>query len=697
MHLLKIKNAALFSLPFTVALIITAFVSVPGLVSVLSYFIILGMVLGAFIMVDFFVLYWRSKNTPYTPHGKAASNLRIAVLITAFNEDPKLVLDTSLSARLAAGKQGDVFILDDSTDEATRKQIDTYKEYGFRIIHRENRRGYKAGAVNAWLEVYGAKYDLMAIFDADQRPMPFLFDNVTPYFTDKTVAFVQVPQYYSEISSGVSLGAFYQQLPFLRLVMRGRSNANSAFSLGSGTVYRVKALTELGGLDDSTVTEDISTALDLHSKGWKSVYIDKPLVWYGMPPKNIAGYLVQQGRWSLGGFQLLGKILRSKLSASQFFDYINGWLYWFTVGPITLFEVFAPVIFLLFGVYFFNWNPLVYLAVYIPYFIASLGLYAFTIKKQSYGVRGFVYHHTVQLMASISVVSAFAGWLLRKKKPFAVTPKGENAKTPRRILLTYSAIIGVLALSAVKGTIEALTVNSNLWAAYAINLFWAGYFALFFTFGVYIIERRKPYSAELKVNLKPTYLNADEKAKILAIVYESVELEEKISKVYNQLAQKIGGPNGAILMKCSKDSAVHAKLLKQILGWLNVKELRHRENVFSTPYLESLQRFTPRVISNLSEEEMADFLQLLLETENVFNEEVYIELMAKIFSETLVKPTEKYEEVQKILQKIKNDEAVHTKLIQVLRDRYLTHRVEVYVTTEVFEAKITQSVSKVPE
>ncbi len=135
-------------------------------------------------------------------------------------------------------------------------------------------------------------YDLMAIFDADQRPMPFLFNKVTPHFADEKVAFVQVPQYYSEITSGVSLGAFFQQLPFLRLVMRGRSKANSAFSLGSGTIYRVRALREIGGLDDSTITDDISTSIDLHSRGWRSVYIDKPLVWYGMPPKSIAGYLV---------------------------------------------------------------------------------------------------------------------------------------------------------------------------------------------------------------------------------------------------------------------------------------------------------------------------------------------------------------------------------------------------------------------
>lgn len=113
------------------------------------------MVVGVFILADFALLYWRSKNKTSPSASNASPTLRIAVLITAFNEDPNLVLDTSLSAKLAVGKQGDVYILDDSTDKATRQQIDSFRDYGFKVIRREIRRGYKAGAVNEWLKTYG--------------------------------------------------------------------------------------------------------------------------------------------------------------------------------------------------------------------------------------------------------------------------------------------------------------------------------------------------------------------------------------------------------------------------------------------------------------------------------------------------------------------------------------------------------------
>lgn len=676
---LKVTNLSIFLLPFIISFIITFFVSAPGLVFILSYFIILGMVVGAFVFVDFLILYRRASNKTVFHPTKQLPNLRIAVLVTTFNEDPKLVMDTALSAKVAVGKQGHVFILDDSTDEATRKRNDDLENYGCTVIHRTNRRGYKAGAVNDWLQGHGSHFDLMAIFDADQRPLPFLFSSVTPYFGDEKIAFVQIPQYYSEISTGVSLGAFYQQLPFLRLVMSGRDRGNSAFSLGSGTVYRVKYLREIGGLDDSTITEDISTALDLHAKGWKSAYIDKPLIWYGMPPKDIAGYWVQQGRWSLGGFQLLRKLLSVKLSASQFFDYFNGWLYWFTVGPITLFELIAPALFLLFGLYFFNWNPAVYLAAYIPYFIASVGLYLFMVRKQHYGIRGFFYHHTVQLLAFVSVTSSFVGWLMRKKRPFAVTPKGGDSKTPRKILLTFSAIAVILALSAVKGAIDIATGSAVSLAAYGINIFWAAYFAGFFTFGLYIIGRSKPYSDTLKVGLKPAYVLSSGRGKVISLACEAVEIEQKVSDVYGALAVQFDESDSAVLTQLSRDSAMHARMLRQILSWLNIKEQNFKISR-QTPmakYLETLEGAVPSKSARLDGAEIASVLQLMLDVENYFNEEIYLALLSQIFLETLTKNS-KYAETKRMLERIRQDEERHAEMIRLMRNRFCQDNQVVY-------------------
>lgn len=668
---MKIVNYTIFLLPFVLAFTAALFVSTPGPVFVLSYFVLLGMFVSGFVLIDFIVLYRHSKK-PTTHVTDEPAKLRIAVVITTFNEDPKLVLDTVLSAKLAVGKTGDVYILDDSTEQATRQQLDNYRGHDFKILRRNSRRGYKAGAINDWLKSYGDKYDLLAIFDADQRPMPFIFKSTTAYFNDSKMAFVQVPQYYSDISSGVSLGAFFQQLPFLRLIMNGRNMANSAFSLGSGTIYRIQALTEIGGLDESTITEDISTALKLHAKGWRSTYVDKPLIWYGMPPRSIAGYLLQQGRWSLGGFQLLTKILSAKLTATQFFDYYNGWLYWFNVGPITLFEVAAPVVFLLLGIAFLSWNPLIYLAVYIPYFLLSLSVYFSITRKYNYGLKGFIYHHAVQLLAFISVISSFAAWLTKRRRPFAVTPKTGTSKTPLRILTAYLAVIVLLCLSAIKGLGDAVIGNADLLPAYGINLFWALYFLYFFIFGLYIILRRKAYSEEYKLSIKPMYLAVTGEHNVVDTVYESVKVEEKIAEAYGILAKKLPLRIGETLSLLSRESAGHAASLRQVLNWLEAPESQTKDKTASfSEFVGSLERFIPLVDKNMDEENILILLQLLLETEREFSEEIYIGLLTEIFSESLLRKTGKYQEIKETVERIRGDELRHTALIEELRNSYL--------------------------
>jgi hypothetical protein len=53
-------------------------------------------------------------------------------------------------------------------------------------------------------------------------------------------------------------------------------------------------------------------------------------------------------------------ILKSKLNLAQFFDYFTGFLYWFKKGPLTLFELLGPVVYLMLGAAFIIIDPLIY-------------------------------------------------------------------------------------------------------------------------------------------------------------------------------------------------------------------------------------------------------------------------------------------------------------------------------------------------
>jgi cellulose synthase/poly-beta-1,6-N-acetylglucosamine synthase-like glycosyltransferase len=62
----------------------------------------------------------------------------------------------------------DIYVLDDSTDLEKRRIVDRIAwEKGYRVLRREHRQGFKAGAVNNWIKVYGQEYDYIVLLDAD--------------------------------------------------------------------------------------------------------------------------------------------------------------------------------------------------------------------------------------------------------------------------------------------------------------------------------------------------------------------------------------------------------------------------------------------------------------------------------------------------------------------------------------------------
>jgi len=299
------------------------------------------------------------------------------------------------------------------------------------------------------------------------------FDAALPLFSYPSVAFVQVPQNYTEIASPIAMGSKYQQEPFLRTMMRGRSGT-SAFSLGSGTIFRIAALREVGLVDESSITEDAATSVRLHSRGWRSIYYDDFLVWYGEPPRDAAAYIQQQSRWALGYFQLMGGILRSDLHFAAFFDYVSGAFYWLKEGPLTLIEIIAPIIFLSLRQPFMKVDPMVYALAYFPYFALSIGIFYLVMRGKNYGLKGFFLHQSLEYLAFTGITAAFISYMLRRRVPFKVTPKGRGRRSLRSVA-PHIIVAAALAVSIALGALWLMLARGALEYAIAINIFWAAW------------------------------------------------------------------------------------------------------------------------------------------------------------------------------------------------------------------------------
>src|SRR5687768_7885673 len=146
-----------------------------GHLLVISYMTVLGAVaLYGFHRYVLVYLYLKHRHDGYQAKGKFDILPRVTVQLPMYNED--IVAERIIRATCHIDYPLDkleIQVLDDSTDESAdiaRKACEEWaaKGYPIKYIHRANREGYKAGALEAGLKQ--ASGEFIAIFDADFLP-----------------------------------------------------------------------------------------------------------------------------------------------------------------------------------------------------------------------------------------------------------------------------------------------------------------------------------------------------------------------------------------------------------------------------------------------------------------------------------------------------------------------------------------------
>ncbi len=373
---------------------------------------------------------------------------KTAVFIASFNENPEELEETIINVKLMCRRgNGIPYILDDSTDEKKKTQIKKLSErYNIIYIHRDNRRGYKAGALNDALKNINTKY--FAVFDADQHPLPDFLVEVLPILEDNdNIAIIQVPQMYVNNNTRVSKAANDIQSVFYNFITMGKSLENSMFSCGSNVVYSTDVIKKIGGFDEINVTEDLATSIKLHEMGYKSIYYSRPLV-SGEAPETLNSYFIQQSRWSQGSmgvfFEILGILFkRHKLKFRQKIGYFVT-TSWYFIGLVNMLMLLFPLSFIFFNIVSII-TPQLYifiLAFYIAFEFIAFSLTVYNINKSIIPVLRNI--SLTFITSPVFVKSAFYA-LIGKRTSFKVTPKGDSARIPLKNLWANILIIIITA------------------------------------------------------------------------------------------------------------------------------------------------------------------------------------------------------------------------------------------------------------
>src|SRR6266496_2292352 len=202
----------------------------------------------------------------------------------------------------------EIQVLDDSTDETVRlaeATVAKYVQQGFdiRYIHRSDRTGFKAGALEQGLKV--AKGDLLAIFDADFVPKPDCLRKLVDFFTDPLVGCAQMR--WSHINGDYNLLTRLQTIMLdghfvVEQTTRNRTGGFFNFN-GTAGIWRRRAIEMSGGWQHDTLTEDTDLSFRAQLMGWKFVYLldeEAP----AEIPVEINAFKAQQRRWAKGVMQV---------------------------------------------------------------------------------------------------------------------------------------------------------------------------------------------------------------------------------------------------------------------------------------------------------------------------------------------------------------------------------------------------------
>jgi cellulose synthase/poly-beta-1,6-N-acetylglucosamine synthase-like glycosyltransferase len=282
------------------------------------YFSILGIlaIYGGY-RIKQVIDFWRYRNLGPEPKGRfgEADLPHITVQLPLFNE--MYVVERLLKAITDIDyprERFEIQVLDDSTDETVklaRSTVDAYATKGFDIhyIHREDRTGFKAGALENGLNT--SKGELVAIFDADFVPKPDCLRKLVDYFTDPMVGCAQMR--WSHINGSYNLLTRLQTIMLdghfvVEQTVRNRTGGFFNFN-GTAGIWRRKAIEMSGGWQHDTLTEDTDLSFRAQLMGWRFVYLldeDAP----SEIPVEINAFKAQQRRWAKGVMQVGIKLYR---------------------------------------------------------------------------------------------------------------------------------------------------------------------------------------------------------------------------------------------------------------------------------------------------------------------------------------------------------------------------------------------------
>ena len=371
---------------------------------------------------------------------------KVTVQLPMYNEMyvAERIIDTTAELDYPRDKF-QIQVLDDSTDETKEIIANKVKELvakGIDIIHihRTDRTGYKAGALDSAMDKVSGEF--IAIFDADFVPDTDFLLKTIPYFQDEKIGVVQtrwghLNKTYSMLTE---LQAFGLNGHFA--IEQGGRSANGHYINFNGTagIWRKSCIADAGGWEHDTITEDLDLSYRAQMKGWQFKYLED-VISPAELPITMSALKSQQHRWMKGGAEVFMKMWKRLVKDPnvRFTDKVHGLAHLFN-STVFVFILFLSVLSLFVLHIKDSFSDLNFVIQFGSFFIIStifLAYYYWSSYRDKKGKTGsdivrftarFFQFLTVSMALSLSNAVAVIEGYLGIKSSFVRTPKFNVSK-----------------------------------------------------------------------------------------------------------------------------------------------------------------------------------------------------------------------------------------------------------------------------
>jgi len=453
--------------------------------------------------------------------------INIDIYIPVFNEDPEMVRESIKASKKVKKLDSwivSIYLLDDSGNDAMTQMA---KDEGIIQITRDSSKGRKAGAITNAMDTTGG--DFIVIIDSDTRLFEDILLNTLGYFKDDSVAWVQTPQWFCDLTKGESLDVkwskkagifgeksanFIQKIfgnitvgkdvfandpaMFFDVIQRRRNNYNASFCCGATSIHRTDALRMVAidrwvdrvnsadnqkkAIEDIDMeyiafhtSEDIYTSLLVHSysqKKYKSVLHPK-VESKMLSPLDLITWSTQRFRYAGGTIDLISKefsrFFKSGLSLGQKLMYFS--TFWSYTGAVWLLVLLlSPIIFM-----FTNISPVdSYSMDFFIHLIPFLFFNQIALMIATWGIHS---NRGASFFVAIFPIVINAFWDVIRGKPinFVVTSKTVSAGNFLPLVRIQLGLIILYIIAIIYASIMLMVGERIYFTGFAINLMWSLY------------------------------------------------------------------------------------------------------------------------------------------------------------------------------------------------------------------------------